>query len=49
MTGANRLGNPVPGGWGAVSRWRGHEKELSGREPMTSNSRMEMTAAIEVS
>ena len=28
-------------------RWRGHEKELSGGEPMTTNNRMEMTAAIE--
>jgi ribonuclease HI len=41
------LGNPGPGGWGAVLRWRGHEKELSGGEPMTTNNRMEMTAAIE--
>ena len=41
------LGNPGPGGWGAVLRWRGHEKELSGGEPMTTNNRMEMRAAIE--
>jgi ribonuclease HI len=41
------LGNPGPGGWGAVLRWRGHEKELSGGEPLTTNNRMEMTAAIE--
>jgi ribonuclease HI len=41
------LGNPGPGGWGAVLRWRGHEKELSGGERMTTNNRMEMTAAIE--
>jgi ribonuclease HI len=41
------LGNPGPGGWGAILRWRGHEKELSGGEPMTTNNRMEMTAAIE--
>ena len=41
------LGNPGPGGWGAILRWRGHEKELSGGEPLTTNNRMEMTAAIE--
>jgi ribonuclease HI len=41
------LGNPGPGGWGAVLRWRGHEKELSGGEPLTTNNRMELTAAIE--
>ncbi len=41
------LGNPGPGGWGAILRWRGHEKELSGGEPLTTNNRMELTAAIE--
>lgn len=40
-------GNPGPGGWGAVLRWRGQEKELFGGEPATTNNRMEMTAAIE--
>jgi len=40
-------GNPGPGGWGALLRWRGHEKELSGGEAETTNNRMEMTAAIE--
>jgi ribonuclease HI len=39
-------GNPGPGGWGALLRWRGHEKELYGGEAMTTNNRMEMTAAI---
>jgi ribonuclease HI len=39
-------GNPGPGGWGAVLRWGGHEKELSGGEPQTTNNRMEMMAAI---
>ena len=39
-------GNPGPGGWGAVLRWRGAERELSGGEPETTNNRMEMTAAI---
>ena len=41
------LGNPGPGGWGAVLRWNGHEKELSGAEPATTNNRMELMAAIE--
>ncbi len=40
-------GNPGPGGWGAVLRTGGHEKELSGSEPATTNNRMEMTAVIE--
>jgi ribonuclease HI len=40
-------GNPGPGGWGALLRWNGHEKELSGGDPQTTNNRMEMTAVIE--
>ena len=40
------LGNPGPGGWGAVLRARGHERELSGGARATTNNRMEMTAAI---
>lgn len=39
-------GNPGPGGWGVVLRHRGRIKELCGGEPMTTNNRMEMTAAI---
>ena len=39
-------GNPGPGGWGALLRFGSHEKELSGGEPMTTNNRMELTAAI---
>lgn len=39
-------GNPGPGGWGAVLRWGGHEKELSGGEAETTNNRMELMAAI---
>ena len=39
-------GNPGPGGWGAVLRWRGHARELSGFEPATTNNRMELLAAI---
>lgn len=41
------LGNPGPGGWGALLRWRGKEKELSGAVPLTTNNRMELMAAIE--
>ena len=40
-------GNPGPGGWGAVLRYGRHEKELKGGEPLTTNNRMELTAAIE--
>jgi ribonuclease HI len=39
-------GNPGPGGWGAVIRMGAHEKELSGGEGLTTNNRMELTAAI---
>ncbi len=39
-------GNPGPGGWGALLRYREHEKELSGGEPATTNNRMEMLAVI---
>lgn len=39
-------GNPGPGGWGAVLRYNGHEKELSGGERNTTNNRMELTAVI---
>lgn len=39
-------GNPGPGGWGAILRYRGVEKGLSGAEPATTNNRMELTAAI---
>jgi ribonuclease HI len=39
-------GNPGPGGWGALLRYGGHEKELYGAEADTTNNRMELTAAI---
>lgn len=39
-------GNPGPGGWGVVLRYGNREKELSGGEAMTTNNRMELTAAI---
>ena len=39
-------GNPGPGGWGAVIRSGGKEREISGGEPLTTNNRMEMLAVI---
>ena len=39
-------GNPGPGGWGALLRWRDQEKELFGGEAVTTNNRMELTAVI---
>lgn len=39
-------GNPGPGGWAALLRYRGTERTLSGSEPMTTNNRMELMAAI---
>ncbi len=40
------LGNPGPGGWAALLRYRGRERELSGGEAATTNNRMELMAAI---
>lgn len=39
-------GNPGPGGWGAILRYKGVEKEISGGEADTTNNRMELTAVI---
>ena len=39
-------GNPGPGGWGCILRYKGQEKELSGGESETTNNRMEMMAVI---
>jgi ribonuclease HI len=39
-------GNPGPGGWAALLRARGHEREIAGGELTTTNNRMEMMAAI---
>lgn len=39
-------GNPGPGGWGAVLRFGDREKEIFGGEPLTTNNRMELMAAI---
>ena len=40
-------GNPGPGGWGAVLQYGSTVKELKGGEALTTNNRMELTAAIE--
>jgi ribonuclease HI len=40
------LGNPGPGGWAALLRYKAHERELAGGEPDTTNNRMELMAAI---
>jgi ribonuclease HI len=39
-------GNPGPGGWGALMKWNGHERELFGGEGNTTNNRMELLAVI---
>lgn len=39
-------GNPGPGGWGAILRFNGREKELLGGEAETTNNRMELMAAL---
>jgi ribonuclease HI len=39
-------GNPGPGGWAALLRMGDKERELSGGEPLTTNNRMELVAAI---
>lgn len=40
-------GNPGPGGWGAILRYNGLEKELSGGAADTTNNRMELSGVIE--
>jgi ribonuclease HI len=40
------LGNPGPGGWAALLRYKGREKEISGRQGQTTNNRMELFATI---
>lgn len=41
------LGNPGPGGWACILRYGAHRKEIFGSEPMTTNNRMELRAAVE--
>jgi ribonuclease HI len=39
-------GNPGPGGWGAILRYQGIEKELMGYDPQTTNNKMELIAVV---
>ena len=39
-------GNPGPGGYGVILRYKGNSKELWGGDPSTTNNRMELTAVI---
>jgi ribonuclease HI len=41
------LSNPGPGGWGAILRFGRHEREIHGGEPVSTNNRMELMAAIQ--
>ncbi|RXJ71464.1 ribonuclease HI [Veronia nyctiphanis] len=47
FTDGSCLGNPGPGGYGVVLRYKQHEKELSQGFTQTTNNRMELLAAIE--
>ncbi len=47
FTDGSCLGNPGPGGWGAILRYNGYEKEIFGSQPVTTNNRMELIAVIE--
>jgi len=47
FTDGSCLGNPGPGGWCAILRYKNNEKILSGKEANTTNNRMELTAVIE--
>lgn len=40
------LGNPGPGGWACILRYKDQNRELYGSEPQTTNNRMEITAAL---
>jgi ribonuclease HI len=46
FTDGSCLGNPGPGGYGAILRYREHEKIFSEGYRLTTNNRMEMMAAI---
>ena len=47
FTDGSSLGNPGPGGWCAILRYKNHEKTLSGGEEYTTNNKMELMAVIE--
>lgn len=41
------LGNPGPGGWGTILKYKTNEKRVSGGNPLTTNNQMELTGVIE--
>ncbi len=47
FTDGSSLGNPGPGGWCAILRYKKNEKIISGGEEFTTNNKMELTAVIE--
>lgn len=47
FTDGSCLGNPGPGGYGIVLRYKGHEKQIAKGFELTTNNRMEMMAAVE--
>ncbi|MGH9593180.1 MAG: RNase H family protein, partial [Bryobacteraceae bacterium] len=47
ITDGSCLGNPGPGGWACILRYGEKRKEMYGSEPMTTNNRMELRAAVE--
>ena len=47
FTDGSSLGNPGPGGWCAILRYKNYEKILSGGEEYTTNNKMELKAVIE--
>ena len=47
FTDGSSLGNPGPGGWCAILKYKNHEKIISGGEEYTTNNRMELKAVIE--
>lgn len=47
FTDGSCIGNPGPGGWAAILRFKKQEKEISGYAPDTTNNRMEMTAVLQ--
>ena len=47
FTDGSSLGNPGPGGWCAVLRYKNHEKIIQGGDKNTTNNKMELTAVLE--
>lgn len=47
ITDGSCIGNPGPGGWACILRYKDQKRELFGSEPQTTNNRMELKAAVE--